>query len=111
MVKMADSAMMRQAMPTLPREGRVHATSGRSVGSTIGAAKVLIRSLRLLVAAIRIFRMLQIPQRPTTRDGWDFGKVVGRRRRTDRPFERPRVPGIVAGFLALPVRDDQIPDE
>ena len=69
------------------------------------AAMRAVRSLRRwlsslapsLVAAVRIFRMLQIPQRPPARDHRNRREVVGRRRRARRPFERPGVPRIVAG--------------
>src|SRR5262249_46474075 len=65
-------------------------------------------SLSSVVAAVWIFRMFQVPQRPTACNRGNRGKVVGWWRRTCRPLKRPRVPGIVARLLAFPVRNDEV---
>src|SRR5437867_8353278 len=89
---MADSAMMRAAIPTVPRYGRLHA-SGVSTAGVVIAFVALIALSRSLVAAVRVFRMLPIPQRPAAGDCRDGSKVVCRRRGAYGPFESPCVPG------------------
>src|SRR5580765_7436636 len=64
-----------------------------------------------LVAAVGIFRMLQIPQRAPAGDARNGCEVVRRRWRTDGPFERPGIPRILSRVGALPVRQDQVCDE
>src|ERR1700757_1320834 len=98
MVKMADSPMIRQYMPTRPRDGRGHSCS-RPPG-TKGIA-LIYAYLSVLVLPVRVFVMLQIPQRPTAAHHRLCRKVIGGRRRGSRPFERPRVPRIVARNLSL----------
>src|SRR5262249_22143636 len=99
---MADSAMMREAMPTVPRYGRVHPSGVSRAGVAVAFVALIAHSLFLsvgpntygfarsgsrfaarrfrytaasligqwpiplhsFVEAVRVFRMLQIPQRP-----------------------------------------------
>src|SRR5580704_13021323 len=64
--------------------------------------------LRLLIAAVRVFRMLAIPQWPPAAYRWNRSKVVGRWRRSDRPFEGPGVPWIVPRFRSPEIRKNKI---
>src|ERR1700686_3705627 len=104
---MADSAMMRAAIATLPRPGR---TQGRGA-RVIGIVSALIWASPLLVSAVRIFRMLLIPQRAAACDRRNRSEVVSRGRGVYRPFERPCIPWIVAGLCSLPVRNDKVADK
>src|SRR5262245_43009750 len=106
---MAASPMMRQAMATWPRSGSFHSPGAASAGTAM-ASVVMARSLSL-VAAVRIFRMFQVPQRPAARHHRDGREVVRRRWRADRPLEGPGVPRVLAGRRPLPVRPDEIDDE
>src|ERR1700735_5373252 len=60
---------------------------------------------------IRIFGMLQIPERPATFNHGNRGKIVIRRWRRCGPFERPGVPRIISGWRALEHRPQKISDE
>src|SRR5215472_7548874 len=100
-VKIADSAAIRLHIATGPLAGRIHSKSPGGMGID----RVL---MNLLVLPIRIFRMLQIPQRTTTSDLGDSRKVIRRRRRSGGPFERPRVPRIAPGGRTPQVRPQQI---
>src|SRR5215831_12355084 len=60
------------------------------------------------VAAVRIFRMLQIPQWPAAGDCRDGCKVVCRWWRADGPFESPCVPGIIPCKSPLPIRNNEV---
>src|SRR5262245_321728 len=62
----------------------------------------------LLVLAIRIFRMLQIPQWAAACDYRNRSEVVSSGRSTNSPFERPCIPWIVAGLCSLPVGNDKV---
>src|SRR4030095_12928940 len=106
MVKIAASAMIRQTIPTRPREGSVHGVSitGKATGGPLTGQS-------LFVFPVRIFRMLDIPQRPAASDLQQDGEIVNRRRRGDGPFERPCVPRIAAGGPASEIRPDQVIDE
>src|ERR1700731_3711739 len=64
-----------------------------------------------LIATIGIFRMLLVPERAAARDCRNRRKVIWSGRRTDGPFQRPRVPGIVTGFIALEIRNDEVGSE
>src|ERR1700675_1926875 len=65
----------------------------------------------LFIFPIRIFRVLEIPKRAPAAHHGCLGKVVIGRRRTGGPLERPSVPGIVPGWLALPKRPEKIDHE
>src|SRR5262245_35018329 len=104
---MDDSAMMRAAIPTVPRYGRLHPSGVSSAGVAIEFVALIARSLSL-VAAVRVFRMLQIPHRPAAGDGRDGRKVVCRRWRAYGPFESPCVPGIIPCKSSLPIRNDEV---
>src|SRR5262249_19251483 len=59
-----------------------------------------------LVATVRIFRMLQIPQRPATSD-YRYGcKVVCGWWGAYGPFESPCVPGIIPCESPFPIRNN-----
>src|ERR1700733_10038654 len=62
----------------------------------------------LLVSAVRIFRMFQIPQRAPACDYRNSSEVVGRGLRGYRPFESPCIPWIVSGPGSLPIRNDEV---
>src|SRR5262249_25169369 len=81
---------------------------GKDASLIIDSSPSLLPSL---VLPIRIFRMFQVPKRTTTAHGWNRREVVVRRRRRRRPFERPRVPWIVAGQFTLPDRAEKIDGE
>src|SRR5580698_795021 len=106
--------MMRQAMATLPRDGRCHSVAG--FGNEGVVFTVLIwfvhsssfTHLRSLVAAIGIFRMLQGPQRAAARNRRYGRKVIRRRRRTDGPFQCPRVPRVVTGPGSPEIRNYEV---
>src|SRR5215510_2863370 len=104
---MADSAMMRAAIPTVPRYGRLYLSGVSRAGVAIEFA-ALIASI---VSAVRIFRMLQIPQRSAAGDCRDGRKVVCRRWGAYGPFESPSVPGIILCNVFLPIRNDEVCDK
>src|SRR5271166_4956157 len=100
MVKIADSAAIRQNMATGPRSGTVQVDS-----------EAVIKRALLFVLPIRIVRMLEVPQRATAVNGWDRREIVDRRRRTCGPFQSPRVPWIISRNLAPKVGPQQVVDE
>src|SRR5437867_12044837 len=104
---MADSAMMREAIPTFPRYGKLHPSGVSRAGVVIAFVALIALSLSL-VAAVWVFRMLSIPQRPPARDCRDRGKVVCGRRGAYGPFESPCVPGIIPCKISLPKRNDEV---
>src|SRR6267142_4052604 len=63
------------------------------------------------VLPIRIFRMLEVPERPPALHRGEAREVVFRRRRGGGPFQGPRVPWIAPGGPAAQVRPDQVGDE
>src|SRR4051812_41103948 len=121
MLKMADSAVIRHHIPTLPR---LLAASGISLGGTVIVAaankfsfccRVMqlhsgIASNRLFVFPIRIFRMLLVPQRPAALHHRKFGEVVLGWRRSRMPLERPRVPRVGAGCRSPVMSPQQVDD-
>src|SRR6266496_4051929 len=103
MVKMALSAMIRQVMPTTPLEGLQSAldSSGTAPAPLFSKGIVAVVafiecSLMSFVFPIRVARVLDVPKRPATFDGRNFGKMIFRRWRTRGPFECPGIPGIVS---------------
>src|SRR5262249_20762572 len=64
-----------------------------------------------VITTVRIFWMFQIPQRSSACDNRNRGKVVGWRRRTRRPLERPGIPRIVPRFGSFEIRNDEVPHE
>src|SRR5262245_50639593 len=101
---MADSAMMREAIPTVPRYGRLHPSGVSKAGVVIE----FVALIALLVAAVRIFRMLQIPQRPSAGHCRNGCKVVRGWWGAYRPLESPCVPGIIPRNISLPIRNDEV---
>src|SRR5260370_8019476 len=77
----------------------------------MGIASALIWATPLLVSAVRIFRMLEIPQRPAACDSRNRSEVVSRGRRTYRPFESPCIPWIISDLSPPPVRNDKVADK
>src|ERR1039458_8009363 len=65
----------------------------------------------LLVLPVRVFRMLQVPQRTTASHHGNRGEVVIGWRGAGTPLQSPGVPGIVARQLALEVGRDQVVDK
>src|ERR1700731_2566702 len=90
MVKIADSATIRQAIPTFPRYGSTH------------GADVEINGVPLALIA-RTFHSYRL-----SGSSGCLRSHNGRRLPTHRPFERPGIPGIVSGFRALPIRINKI---
>src|SRR6202030_4358515 len=68
-------------------------------------------SIPSLIAAVRIFWVLQVPQRSAARNSGDRSEVIFGGRRTYRPLQSPGIPGIVSGFCSLEVRNDQVQDK
>src|SRR5213593_686348 len=104
---MADSAMMREAIPTFPRYGRRHASGVSRAGVVIAFVALIALSLSL-VAAVRVFRMFQIPQRTAAGNCRNRSKVVRRWRGAYGPFESPCIPGIIPCRVSLPIRNDEV---
>jgi hypothetical protein len=77
-----------------------------------GADEMVLKTLSSsLVLPVRIFWVLDVPERAPAFDDGNSGEVVFHRRRTRGPFERPRVPRIVSCGLASEIRPKQISDE
>src|SRR5271154_425534 len=57
---------------------------------------------------IGVFRMLQVPERPTAPDLRDLREFVRRRRRAGGPLEGPRIPGIAPGQRTAEIRPQQV---
>src|SRR5215510_13782213 len=104
MTKIEDSPAMRQNIPTRPRVGSSHFSSPAFI--VIGEAFMTGAPL-LVVLPIRIVGVLEVPERSAASHDRNRCEVVGRRRRTGGPFQRPRVPGIVAGRLSPEVRPQE----
>src|ERR1700727_2379157 len=107
MVKIAASAAIRAYIPTLPRAGSFHSSSGGGIVVDIA----FIPLAPLLVLPIRIVGMLEIPERSPALHFWNRSEVVCRRRRIRGPFESPGIPRIVSGGLATVVGPDQVSQE
>src|SRR6476646_5344517 len=106
-MKIADSAAMRETIPTRPREGSSHGSS--APGMVIGVALIALSSL--LVPPVRIFRVLEIPERPPTSDRWNQREVICGRRRGRGPLECPGIPWIAPCTLAAEVGHEQVSNE
>src|SRR5437764_15254631 len=52
--------------------------------------------------------MFQVPQRPSAANNRLYGEVVDRWRTRRRPLQRPRVPRIMAGLLAVIIRPHHV---
>src|SRR6266699_4917644 len=61
-----------------------------------------------LIAAVRVFRMLEIPQWTAAGDCWNRSEVVYGRRGAYGPFEIPCVPRIITGLRSFPIRNDKV---
>src|SRR5262249_11792346 len=64
-----------------------------------------------LVIPVGIVGVLEIPEGPTTMHRGDRLEVVSWRRRRRGPFQRPRIPRVIAGALPFPERRRQVVDE
>src|SRR5271163_2951670 len=104
MAKIASSAAIRESIPTRPREGSTHRCS-MEAGTEEAVLKTLSSSL---ILPIRIFWVLDVPERAPALDDGNPGKVVLHWRRTCGPLERPRVPRIVSSSLAFEIRPKQV---
>src|SRR5580658_1111457 len=104
MVKIADSAAIRQYMPTGPRAGSSHGTS-------LAGVVFVCSIMTSLVLPIGIFRMLEVPKRTAALDLRKRRKVICRRGGGGGPFERPGVPGVAASHLTPPDRPKQVARE
>src|SRR5271157_2401558 len=62
----------------------------------------------LLVLPVRIFGMLQVPQRTTAPNHGNLDEVVVWRRRANSPLQRPRIPRIVPRRVPFEVRPYEI---
>src|SRR5258708_30185408 len=106
---------MREKIPGGPREGSLH---GVSISGIVAGSVVMnqpqefqflleIRTApnltALLVLPVRILRMLDVPKRPPALHFRSDRKVVRRRWGRCRPFQRPRIPRIVAGRTSAKV--------
>src|SRR6266853_1449850 len=107
MVKIAVSAAIRAHIPTRPGAGRFHSSAAGASGKDV----VLITLAPLLVLPIRIVRMLKVPERTPALYFWNRSEVISRRRRIRRPFESPRIPGIVSSGFAAVVGPEQVSQE
>src|SRR5215471_17829072 len=103
MVKIAASAQIRQYIPTRPRDGRVH--------EGVTTAAVALMNETSFVSPVRVFRMLDVPQRTPASHIGQFGEIVFGRRRSNAPFKRPRIPRIIAGLLPAKIGPDQVIDK
>src|ERR1700685_2193330 len=107
MVKIASSAAIRENIPTRPREG---STQGCSMEAGV-EGMVLKTPSSSLVLPVRIFWVLDVPERAPAFDDRNSGKVVLHWRRTCGPFKRPSVPGIISSNVTLEIRPEQISNE
>src|SRR5208337_4003369 len=99
MLKMADSAVIRHHIPTRPRS-----SCGRGISD--GGMVMLVAATRyspLLVLPVRVLGMFQVPQRTPAPDHRNRREVVVRRRGSRGPFQRPRIPRIIARRLSFRV--------
>src|SRR6266851_9499600 len=106
MVKIAASAAIRAHIPTRPRAGSFHSSSG---GSVVDVAFITLAPL--LVLPVRIVRMLKVPERAAALDGWDGVEVVCGRRRIRGPFESPGIPRITSSGFSPEIGPEQVSQE
>src|SRR5260370_16647763 len=99
--------MQRQSEKSSPR---VHAReeSTQAQATIVQMVRYSSEFSRLFVFPIRIFRVLEVPQRASAGDRGNGREVVGRRGGTRGPFESPCVPSIVPHHPSLPIRKDHI---
>src|SRR5690348_11996804 len=98
MTKIADSAAIKQNIPTRPRDGSFHAMSvvGMATASLMSAAPSFI-------FPVRVFWVFQIPKGATALHGRDGLEVVLGRRRGGAPLECPCIPRIISRGLSTEV--------
>jgi hypothetical protein len=78
----------------------------------VGAEGMVLKTLSSsLVLPVRIFRVLDVPERAPAFDDGNSSEVVFHRRRTRGPLERPSIPGIISSGFAFEIRPEQISDE
>src|SRR5580698_8443354 len=107
MVKIANSAAIRESIPTWPRCGSSHFNSIDVAADVV----LLTKGSSLFILPIGIFGMLDVPERTPASDDRNLCKVVFHGRRARGPLESPGIPGIVTGSLALEKRPKKISDE
>src|SRR6185369_7086404 len=105
------SVRMRQRTATFRLDGKLHSVVSAGSKKASFIIESILPGTRFLVLPVGILRMLQIPKRTTTADNRNILKVVNRRRRSRGPFERPCIPRIVAGQLALLHRANDVDDK
>src|SRR5690349_21044567 len=106
-MKIAASAAMRENIPTRPREGSSQERSGLAMANGVP----LIALSSLLVSPVRILRMFEVPKRPAASDRGNQCEIIGGRRRSSGPLERPGIPRVAPCTLALEVRPQQVANE
>src|SRR5262249_61955048 len=77
----------------------------------LGGVPVSFTAWPSLVLPVRVVGVLEVPQRPPAAHLRDLLEVVPRRRRRRHPLQRPGVPRVVAGPLAVPQRPEDVEDE
>src|SRR5260370_37905237 len=99
--------MQRQSEKSSPR---VHAReeSTQAQATIVQMVRYSSEFSRLFVFPIRIFRVLEVPQRASAGDRGNGREAVRRRGGTRGPFESPCVPRIVRRLAALPIRNDPV---
>src|SRR5208282_6403013 len=71
-------------------------------------AAAIMRCSGSLVLPVRVFRMFQVPQRASAADDRGHREVVFGWWRSRGPFERPCIPGIIAGRVAGTERSQNV---
>src|SRR5262249_8493274 len=73
---------------------------------------IVIGKVDLIVAHnwVRPIRVGNVPKRAATVDRWQGKKVFMRRRGRGCPFQRPRVPGIIARYFSAEERLRDVPN-
>src|SRR5260370_8554677 len=95
---MALSAIIRQAMPTRPRE-----RDAKAAGTDGKLATVVFKSRpRLFVLPVGVAGVFEVPERAATPHHGQLGEIVLRGRRSRRPFECPRIPRVIPARLPFP---------
>src|SRR5258705_12525967 len=113
MVKIADSAAIREYIAMGPRAGSFHSSSAGGSVTVVVVITLVPYSYSatrtpLLVFPVRIVRVLEVPERAAALDAWNDGKVIFRRWRTCGPFESPGIPGIASSGFASIVGPQQV---
>src|SRR5262245_10949367 len=95
--KNATSEARNESMPAWAGVRFVPSGTGGSAARTATSVSALV-----LILPVRVVGVLDVPQRSPASHHGDLLEVVRRRRRRRRPLQRPGVPRVVAGHLAVP---------